>query len=174
MLYVLLYNQYFFISCFSNSFGIVQLHCSLIRNMFSLSNLILLFSLRLRGLLIKIHALYHYNDETFCFHCYSSCSFMSTFHIWSLFVVQIILSFSKLSIVAWKCSSFLYEYSLFIQKRECSRKFLHNSNCWTIFRIFFWPRPQPEEVSWPGIEPEPQQWQCGILNLLSHQGTPSF
>ena len=155
MLYVLLYNQYFFISCFSNSFGIVQLHCSLIRNMFSLSNLILLFSLRLRGLLIKIHALYHYNDETFCFHCYSSCSFMSTFHIWSLFVVQIILSFSKLSIVAWKCSSFLYEYSLFIQKRECSRKFLHNSNCWTIFRIFFWPRPQPEEVSWPGIVPEP-------------------
>ena len=31
---------------------------------------------------------------------------------------------------------------------------------------------QHAEVSGPGIESMPQQWQCWLLNLLSHQGTP--
>ena len=36
-------------------------------------------------------------------------------------------------------------------------------------RHFFF---QHVDVLEPGIEREPQQWQCQILNLLSHQGTP--
>ena len=38
--------------------------------------------------------------------------------------------------------------------------------------FFFWPHPQQGGVPGPGIEPAPQQWQCQILNPLSHQGTP--
>ena len=37
----------------------------------------------------------------------------------------------------------------------------------------FWPYPWHAEVSRPGVEPTPQQWQCDngwILNLLSRQG----
>ena len=37
---------------------------------------------------------------------------------------------------------------------------------------FFPPYLWHREVPGPGIEPEPQQWQCWILNLLDHQGTP--
>ena len=36
----------------------------------------------------------------------------------------------------------------------------------------FWPHPWHAEVSGPRIELEPQQWQCQILNPVSHQGTP--
>ena len=42
----------------------------------------------------------------------------------------------------------------------------------------FWPCPRHAEVPGSGIKPMPQQWpepqqrQCWILNLLSHQGTP--
>lgn len=46
--------------------------------------------------------------------------------------------------------------------------------------FFFWSYPSHTEVPLPGIEsvpqqwPEPQQWECQILNPLSYQGTPSF
>ena len=40
------------------------------------------------------------------------------------------------------------------------------------FFIYFCPLPLHAEVSWPGIKPVPQQWQCWILNLLCHEGTP--
>ena len=46
------------------------------------------------------------------------------------------------------------------------------------FSYFFWPHPQHAEVPGPGIKPVPQQqpellqWQCQILNLLNHTGTP--
>ena len=42
--------------------------------------------------------------------------------------------------------------------------------------MFFWLCPHHVEVPRPGIkpasqqQPEPQQWQCGILNLPNHQG----
>lgn len=49
----------FFDFLFFNHFGIVQLQCSLIK--YVLSYLILLYSLR--GLLIKLHVLYHHNAE---------------------------------------------------------------------------------------------------------------
>ena len=45
------------------------------------------------------------------------------------------------------------------------------------FRVLvfvFSPPLKHAEVPRPGIEPEPQQWQCWILNPLSHQGTPSL
>ena len=52
--------------------------------------------------------------------------------------------------------------------------------CLFFFFFFFWPclQHQHGEVPGPGIKlapqrrPEPQQWQCQILNPLSHQGTP--
>ena len=40
--------------------------------------------------------------------------------------------------------------------------------------FFFHPHPWHVEVPGPGIRPEPRQWQCRILNLLSHQGTPDI
>ena len=46
------------------------------------------------------------------------------------------------------------------------------------FFFFFWPCPQHTEVPRSGAEllpqqgPKSQQWQCWILNPLSHQGTP--
>ena len=42
--------------------------------------------------------------------------------------------------------------------------------------LSFWGRGSHQwhaEVPGPGIKPAPQRWQCQILNLLSHQGTPS-
>ena len=39
------------------------------------------------------------------------------------------------------------------------------------FFFFFWLYPQHTKVPGPGIRPMPQQWQCQILNPLSHQGT---
>ena len=48
-----------------------------------------------------------------------------------------------------------------------------------IFLPYFLPHPWHAEVPRPGIEPAPRQqpkplqWQCQILNLLCHQGTPS-
>ena len=36
----------------------------------------------------------------------------------------------------------------------------------------FWLCPWYAEVPKPGIKPAPQQWQCQILNLLSHEGSP--
>ena len=41
-----------------------------------------------------------------------------------------------------------------------------------LFFFPFWPYPQHAEVPRPVIEPTLQQWQCGILNPLSHRGTP--
>lgn len=44
--------------------------------------------------------------------------------------------------------------------------------------LLFWLHPQHAEFPRPGIKPAPQQqleplhWQCQILNLLSHMGTP--
>lgn len=38
----------------------------------------------------------------------------------------------------------------------------------------FWPRPWGMEVPGPGIEPEPLQGQCRILNLMSHQRTSPY
>ena len=46
--------------------------------------------------------------------------------------------------------------------------------CLFIFRVFFWPVPQYAEVPGLGIELSPLQWQCRILNPLSHQGTPGI
>ena len=51
---------------------------------------------------------------------------------------------------------------------------------WTpnFFFFSFWPHPLQAEVPRPGIEPvphqwpEPPQWQCQILNVLSYKGTP--
>ena len=44
----------------------------------------------------------------------------------------------------------------------------------TIFRFFFWPRPQQAEVPRPGIEPASHEGQCQILNPRSHQRAPIF
>ena len=41
--------------------------------------------------------------------------------------------------------------------------------CFCFFLLY----PQHVEIPRPGIELEPLQWQCWILNLLSHQGTPT-
>ena len=41
-------------------------------------------------------------------------------------------------------------------------------NCAT---ILFWPHLWHVKIPWPGIEPEPQQWQHQNLNLLRHEGT---
>ena len=41
-----------------------------------------------------------------------------------------------------------------------------------LFVYFMWLQLQHVEVPKPGIEPEPQQGQHQIFNLLSHQGTP--
>ena len=43
-----------------------------------------------------------------------------------------------------------------------------------ILSFFGCTHPQHAEVPRLGIEPEPQQWQHQILNLLSHQGTPQM
>ena len=46
------------------------------------------------------------------------------------------------------------------------------------FYFYFWPCLWHVKVPWPGVKPVPQQWpeplpwQCQILNLVSHQGTP--
>ena len=40
------------------------------------------------------------------------------------------------------------------------------------FFFFFWPHPRHVEFPKPRIEIEPQQLQCGVLNLMIHQGTP--
>ena len=37
---------------------------------------------------------------------------------------------------------------------------------------FFLLLPGPGIEPMPQLQPKPQQWQCQILNLLSHQGTP--
>ena len=39
------------------------------------------------------------------------------------------------------------------------------------FSFFFWPCMQHAEVPGPRFKPELQQWQCQIVNLLSHKGT---
>ena len=39
--------------------------------------------------------------------------------------------------------------------------------------VVTWLWPRHAEAPRPGREPVPQQWQCQILNPLSHQGTPS-
>ena len=41
-----------------------------------------------------------------------------------------------------------------------------------LFLLLFWLCLWHVEVLWPQVEPEPQQWQCWILNPLSHQGAP--
>ena len=54
------------------------------------------------------------------------------------------------------------------------------NSAWLCYILFFPPYPWHAEVLGPGIEPEPQlqpeaqQWQHWILNLLSCQGTPIY
>ena len=55
-----------------------------------------------------------------------------------------------------------------------------DTNTYILIRVFFffvlfcfWLCPWHEEVPRPGTEPEPQEWQCWILNPLSHQGIPN-
>ena len=45
---------------------------------------------------------------------------------------------------------------------------------WDDSPFFFWPHPWHAQVPRPEIKPPPQQWQCQVLNLLSHQGTPAW
>ena len=57
--------------------------------------------------------------------------------------------------------------------------FLAESKSMYVF-LFLWPRPGHAEVPGPEIEPlpqqcpKPQQWQCRVLNPLSHQETQRF
>ena len=39
--------------------------------------------------------------------------------------------------------------------------------------LFFFGLTRRGKLPWPGVEPEPWQWQCLILNPLCHMGTPS-
>ena len=129
-IYIYFFNQYFLTSCFPNSFGLVQLQCSWIKNMYSLSCLILLYSLR--GLLIKLYALYHYNAETKNF--FFPVLFQLLFYVYISYLTFLCCSpnnfdlFSSCPLLHKNLLASCNEYSLFIQKRDCSRKFLHHSN----------------------------------------------
>ena len=59
-------------------------------------------------------------------------------------------------------------------KDRNTRKYSGTDQSWRLFFFFFWPCSWHVKVSRPGIKPLPVQWprllqwQCQILNLLSH------
>ena len=71
-------------------------------------------------------------------------------------------------------------YSLFwtFNKSHKQSDIIPSLSLFSFFLSFFVAMPMTCRSTEPGIEPgpqqghKPQQWQCWILNLLSHQGTP--
>ena len=76
-------------------------------------------------------------------------------------------------IVRLSSGSFAFQYKLYSQFVNT-----HKITWWEFDWNFFWSHQWHVEVPAPGIELmsqqwlESQQWQCQILNPLSHQGTP--
>ena len=73
-----------------------------------------------------------------------------------------------------------YRWGNWNPEKSTASKMKQNLNLhllWILF-FFFFPYPQHAEILGPGIEPapwqwpEPQQWQCQVLNPQHHQGTP--
>ena len=112
----------------------------------------------------------------------NNSNFMVVILLYGFPKTSYILNYLGLKIRAESASSLVGEtWEHDRQMLNCYNTGMGPENPWLghlFFQFFFLLLLQHVEVPGPGIESvlqqwsEPQQWQCQILNLMSHQGTP--
>ena len=73
------------------------------------------------------------------------------------------------TIIFFKKECYYFSFNLFVFLCVTCKQYIFGS----FYKLIILACPWPEEVPRPEIKPMSQQWQCWILNPLSHQGAPS-